>query len=320
MCVKISVRSRPYGQSRGDGRSGRRERPRGPQGFGRGPAPGPPPARPASRKSRRIRGPGGKGRAAGWPGRPAGGSGRAGPRRASGRRGRGGPRGPAAGAGRSRIRPASSPPASPSPGARPARCSASRTRRPTAQRGSPRSRRQQGQVLDVLLAAAVRLQADRGDRPARPSAGRVEERERVGLLPRLGRADRLPGEDAVGARATRRRGTSRPAARSAPRSALVPPYSTTICAVGRLAVEDDPAVRPHRAADDVVVEQAVERRRAATAGGRCRRGRPASPGPAGLVDPLVEGRAEVAQGPEVLEVRRLVEQPGGRPARPALAP
>src|SRR4051794_39468476 len=32
----------------------------------------------------------------------------------------------------------------------------------------------------------------------------------------------------------------------------------------------------------------------------------------------MEGRAEVAEGPEVLEVRRLVEQPGRRPARPAV--
>src|SRR5437764_481353 len=37
----------------------------------------------------------------------------------------------------------------------------------------------------------------------------------------------------------------------------------------------------------------------------------------GLVDPLVEGGAEVSQGPVILEVGRLVQEPGGRPARPA---
>src|SRR6185437_951436 len=36
-----------------------------------------------------------------------------------------------------------------------------------------------------------------------------------------------------------------------------------------------------------------------------------------LVDPLVKRAAEVVQGPEVLEIRRLVEQPGARRARPA---
>src|SRR5208283_947618 len=38
----------------------------------------------------------------------------------------------------------------------------------------------------------------------------------------------------------------------------------------------------------------------------------------GLVDPLVKGPRKVAQGPVVLEVGRLVQEPGRRPPQPAV--
>ena len=102
--------------------------------------------------------------------------------------------------------------------------------------------------------------------------------------------------------------------------ALLPPYSTTISPLASLRSIDDPRVLPHRPADDVVIEQAVEgvalplRPGNVAAEDQLRLARRR------LVDAFVEGRAEIAQRPVILEVRRLVQQPGRGPARPAVAP
>jgi hypothetical protein len=85
-----------------------------------------------------------------------------------------------------------------------------------------------------------------------------------------------------------------------------------------LEVLHDAEIRAHRAAHDVVVEQAVERvalplgSRDVTAENQLRfSGR--------LVDSFMEGDPEITQGPEILEMRRLIEQPGRRTAGPSLA-
>ena len=100
--------------------------------------------------------------------------------------------------------------------------------------------------------------------------------------------------------------------------ALAVPYSTTTCPCACLRSRTIRLIRPHRAADDVVVEQAVENvplpLRAGDVGPEREFGRSA-----GQVDPIVKRRGEVAERPEVLSIRRLVEQPGGRPSRPATA-
>src|SRR5262249_17391915 len=57
---------------------------------------------------------------------------------------------------------------------------------------------EEGEVLDVLVAATERLEADGGDGERAVAAG-VEEGEGVGALPGVAAADGLPGEDAVDA-------------------------------------------------------------------------------------------------------------------------
>src|SRR5262249_43830793 len=60
---------------------------------------------------------------------------------------------------------------------------------------------EEGQVFDVLLAAAIGLEADRGDGAGiLAGTGGVEEGEGVGFGPGVGGAEGLPGEDAVGAK------------------------------------------------------------------------------------------------------------------------
>src|SRR5262245_13560839 len=171
------------------------------------------------------------------------------------------------------------------------------------------------QVFHVLLAAAMRFEPDRWDGLAAATACWIEERKRIGLAPGRRSSNRLPGEDAV---ATERPRIEAPAYRlhvgllDRVRGAVLDDQ----LAVAVPAVHHDPAIGAHRAADAVVVDQAVERI-ALPLRARDIRAEDERAAARSLRHAFVKRRAEVAQGPEVLEVRRLVEQPGRRPARPS---
>ena len=217
--------------------------------------------------------------------------------------------------------------------ARPGQFKRARTCPPTAHRGSSCRPRPERQVLDVLLAAAIGLEPDRGDRagpcrrgaPCPRRAGRTAPARRPAPTSRplptvcQGRTPSVPSDQA---------------SRHQPTGWTFEPSTGLVAAVlehdlaeGPLAVEDQPGIGAHRRRRPRGSRAGRRGCRAATGAGRCRRGRPAgrdvAVGPAGtrrrgLVDPFVEGPGEVPQRPEVLEAGRLVQQPGGRSARPAL--